>query len=112
MTANMLSLARTFDNGFRMDSSHNKIVNLVANTDRLSRCLLSLAREKRRYAAHGNAPVCPFRLIRRNFQILFTISLRGEVFRRHSELLCQRDCDRLRAAVRQGQIVYICADRG
>jgi hypothetical protein len=49
---------------------------------RRSMRLLILAGEKWRYAAHCHTAVCPFRRIRRDFQVLFAISLRGKIFRR------------------------------
>ena len=59
------------------------------------------AREQRRDPAHGDAPVRLLGPLRRDLQILLAVALRGQVFRRHVELLRQRDGDRFRAAVGQ-----------
>ena len=60
-------------------------VNVIANIqehesapagrrlDLQSRRLLILAREQRRDAAYGDAPVCPFGRLGRDFQILLAI---------------------------------------
>src|ERR1700682_6441031 len=91
--------------------ANTKRINLRwAGDTPLSRRLLNLPGEERSYAAHGNAPVCSLWPVCRDFQILRAIPLGGEVFCWHSELLCQRDGNRFRATIRQGQIVYLRAD--
>ena len=50
---------------------------------------LVAARQQRRDAAHGDAPISPFRRLRRNLEVLLAVTLRRQVFRRNAEILGQ-----------------------
>src|SRR5262249_2599353 len=67
------------------------------------------AGEQRRNAADGDAPVDAARSRRLLLQILRAVALRGQVLRRDPELLRQQLGGRLRAPVRQRQIVGVVA---
>src|ERR1700716_3699512 len=67
--------------------------------------------EQRRDATYGHAAVGPFRSVGWDLQILLAIALRGEIFRRHRELLGQRDGNGLGTPIGQRQIVHVRADR-
>ncbi len=67
--------------------------------------------EQRRDVADGDAPVDRARPVDLLLQVLLAIALRGQVFRRHVELLRQQGRRRFGAAVRQRQIVDVVADR-
>src|SRR6185295_11197743 len=67
--------------------------------------------QQRGDVADGDATVLPFRFLRRNFQILLTVTLRGEVFRRDAELPRQQLSRGLGAAIRQRQVVDVGPDR-
>ena len=63
--------------------------------------------EQRRDAADGDAPVDAARSVGLFLQILLAVALRGQVFRRHLELLGQQLGGGFGAAIRQRQIVDI-----
>ncbi len=71
--------------------------------------LISL--KKRRKPSDNHTPVPAFRLLRRNKQKLFTVSLRYKVFARYAELLRQSIRDSLSPAIRQAQIILVRSDR-
>src|ERR1700722_8050725 len=69
------------------------------------------AAEQRRDAADGDAAVDLARPVGLFLRILRTVALRGQVFRGHSELLCQQFGRGFGAPVRQREIVDRSADR-
>ena len=69
------------------------------------------AAEQGRDAANGHAPIDTARSGRLLLQVLRTVSLRGQVFRRYTELLGQQFGRRFGAAIRQRQIVDVISDR-
>ncbi|AGI68792.1 hypothetical protein OAN307_c32750 [Octadecabacter antarcticus 307] len=61
-----------------------------------------------RYVAHGGAATGLFSRLRLNFQQRFTAALRRKLRRGHVEVLRQRQCNGLCAAIRPRKILALC----
>lgn len=49
--------------------------------------------QQRTDSANGNPTICPFRGLRIDFQVLFAVTLRDEIFRGNTEIFDQHSCD-------------------